>query len=232
MINSYVENILSGCRDISFQRVCEVFGSSSEMINDAKKGCGRLSNILDQGYLIPAALCLVENSGCFKRMELSGDADIVFNRVDNKLCKMNSEIINHNILIYEDIFNVLVELNWLLASKCFYEEKRLIGKIGLINPSKRTLWEKKALKYYIYDNIVFLNDRCDQYESAQSLTFQLLPGLHPDSEVRDLYKNGCTAFGFKNLQTDAQTEIIRYRALFYGLTATSVRAYEMRRNPV
>lgn len=130
----------------------------------------------------------------------------------------------------EFMFNSLTDLNWLLSSKYYYTQKNLAGKIELLKSSTMIrIWVKKALEDVIYETALYDEERCKQYESAQLIRYQIFSGVHPDSQVRDLYAKGCTGSDFKNLEAQARECSIRRMALFYGLTATAARAEEIRR---
>ena len=230
MTKSYVEYILSKCNDASVSSVCGLHKTKADFISSAQKGFNGTDYILGQGLLIYAAEDFVAENGYIVDSELGHDARKILSRFCRNLEEMKTENLQRIDIDREFMFNSMTDLNWLLSSKYYYTQKNLVGKIELLKSSTMIrIWVKKALEDVIYETALYDEERCKQYESAQLIRYQIFSGVHPDSQVRDLYAQGCTGSDFKNLEAQARECSIRRMALFYGLTATAARAEEIRR---
>lgn len=230
MTKSYVEYVLSKCNDAAVSNVCRLYKTKVDLISSAQKGFNGTDYILGQGLLIYAAEDFIAENGYIVDSELGQDARKVFSRFCRNLKEMKIENRQRIDIDREFMFNSLTDLNWLLSSKYYYTQKNLVGKIELLKSSTMIrIWVKKVLEDVIYETALYDEECCKQYESAQLIRYQIFSGVHPDSQVRDLYAKGCTGSDFKNLEAQARECSIRRMALFYGLTATAARAEEIRR---
>lgn len=230
MTKSYVEYILSKCSDSAVSSVCRLYKTKSDFISSAQKGFNGTDYILGQGLMIYAAEDFIAENGYIVDNELGKDARKVLSRFCRNLKKMKIQNRQWEDIDREFMFNSMTDLNWLLSSKYYHVQKNLIGKIELLtSPEVIRIWLKKALEHVIYEAALNDKGRCEQYESAQLIRYQIFSGDHPDSQVRDLYAQGCTFSDFKNLESQAHECSIRHMALFYGLAATAARAEEIRR---
>lgn len=230
MTKSYVEYVLSKCNDAAVSNVCRLYKTKVDLISSAQKGFNGTDYILGQGLLIYAAEDFIAENGYIVDSELGQDARKVFSRFCRNLKEMKIENRQRIDIDREFMFNSMTDLNWLLSSKYYHVQKNLIGKIELLtSPVVIRIWLKKALEDVIYEAALNDKERCEQYESAQLMQYQIFSGVYPDSQVRDIYAQGCTSSDFKNLESQAHECSIRRMALFYGLTATAARAEEIRR---
>lgn len=230
MTNSYVEYILSRCNDTAVSSVCRLYKTNADLISSAQKGFNGTEYILGQELLIYAAEDFIAENGYIVDGELGKDTRKVLSRFRRNLNRMKTDNRQRIDIDREFMFNSMTDLNWLLSSKYYYTQKKLVGKIELLKSSTMIrIWVKKALEDEIYKTALYDEERCKQYESAQLMRYQIFSGVHPDSQVRDLYAQGCTGSDFKNLEAQARECSIRRMALFYGLTATAARAEEIRR---
>ena len=157
--------------------------------------------ILGQGLLIYAAEDFVAENGYIVDSELGHDARKILSRFCRNLEEMKTENRQRIDIDREFMFNSLTDLNWLLSSKYYYTQKNLVGKIELLKSSTMIrIWVKKVLEDVIYETALYDEERCKQYESAQLIRYQIFSGVHPDSQVRDLYAKGCTGSDFKNFR--------------------------------
>lgn len=230
MTKSYVEYILSKCNDAAVSSICRLYKTKADFISSAQKGFNGTDYILGQELLIYAAEDFIAENGYIVDSELGQDTRKVLSRFCRNLKKMKIQNRQWEDIDREFMFNSMTDLNWLLSSKYYHVQKNLIGKIELLtSPEVIRIWLKKALEHVIYEAALNDKGRCEQYESAQLIRYQIFSGVHPDSQVRDLYAQGCTFSDFKNLESQAHECSIRRMALFYGLAATAARAEEIRR---
>ena len=201
MTKSYVEYVLSKCNDAAVSNVCRLYKTKVDLISSAQKGFNGTDYILGQGLLIYAAEDFIAENGYIVDSELGQDARKVFSRFCRNLKEMKIENRQRIDIDREFMFNSLTDLNWLLSSKYYYTQKNLVGKIELLKSSTMIrIWVKKVLEDVIYETALYDEERCKQYESAQLIRYQIFSGVHPDSQVRDLYAKGCTGSDFKNLE--------------------------------
>ena len=114
MRESYVEYILADCKGDRISCVCKAYVSINALITAAKSGIRR-SYILGQGNIVNALRTyLREHAGS----DFSVDAQKLYNRCSIKTDNMYRRNVNRTDIDYDDLFELLVEINWIVASIC------------------------------------------------------------------------------------------------------------------
>ncbi len=230
MVKSYFEYTLEQCSESVIPAVCSLFKTKTKLLEAATKGFNGNDHILGQGWLILAAVDFIAEHGYIGFSELDSDAKKLYARCERNLKEMKQENRNHIDIDREKLFNVLVELNWLLSSKYTHIQRRESGLISLLeSPSIIRIGLRKGLAEVLYETALYDKGKSEQYGTAQLTRYAFLPGMHPDSQVRDLFAQGYTSSNFKELQEQARECSIQKMALFYGLTATAAKAEQIRR---
>lgn len=229
-MESYFEYILAQCSDTVIPRVCFGVKTKEQLISSAQNGFNGEPYILGQHWLISAADDLLSVDGYLTYDDFGNDGQKVHIRCKRALDEMLNENWQHIDIDKDRLFDVLVEVNWLLASKHYHVQNQKSGPVLLLGTLASVfLWTKKALNEIVLKNALCEQDRMEQYKTAQLKRYQVFRGCHPDQEVRDFYAQGYTYSDFKELQDQARNSGIRHMALFYGLTATAAFAEELRR---
>ena len=230
MVQSYFEYTLKQCDDSVIPDVCIPYKTKSELLKKATTGFNGNRYILGRDRLVSAAAELIAENGYIVISALGRDAEKLYLRIERNIKEMEKKIWNHIDIDQERLFDILVDLNWLISSIYIHEQRGERGDISLLT-SSTTICKgiKKGLSEVLYENALYEQDRSEQYETAQMTRYAFLPGMHPDPQVRDYFGQGYTYSDFKSLQEKARECSIRKMALFYGLTATAAKAEQIRR---
>lgn len=230
MVESYFEYTLSQCSERIIPAVCSLYKTKEELLEEANKGLNGNDHILGQGLLVLAAIDFISEHGYIVSSELNNDARKIHTRCERNLKKMKQENMRHIDIAREQIFNVLVDLNWLFSSKYMHVQKKQSELISLLmSPVSIRIGLKNGLRDVLYNTALYDKDRSKQYMKAQLTRYQYLHEMHPDFQVRDLFAQGYTSSDFKELQDQAYKSYTQHIALFYNLTATAAKAEQIRR---
>ena len=229
MTESYVEYILSKCSDSAVAFVCNRFKTKEALLKAAMRGINGETRILGQWNIISHSFDLVNDSYIDVR-RLNHDAEKLHRKIYDNFKSMKNEAQNRCDIDKERLFNALVDLNWLIASYYKCDDNEHHGQIPLLESSLKIRYAlKKALDDLFYDQALYDLERSEQYESATKIGYQILSGLHPDAEVRELYSQGYTGSDFRERKKQAFDCGVKNLALYFALTATAARTEQIRR---
>ncbi len=224
MRESYIEYILGDCKGNRISHYCTAYATTDDFIAAAKAGvCGR-RYILGQGTIIYAMQNYLDEQ---RGTVFSEDAKKIYDRCVNRTDCMYRQNRTQTDINYDEMFELLVDVNWLVASIWAAGRKQ-----GVDVPLERNM----AVVHTRLPNVLENDFRKQAYwyeeqrgyiEEAGKLKNQLLPGLCFSPEVQQ----------YITMSTDERDKILRQAkdrsvyalALYYALTATLVKSEEIRR---
>lgn len=223
MRESYVEYILADCKYDRIACACTAYVSTNDFIMAAKSGI-RKSYILGQGNIVNALRnYLREQAGS----TFSVDAQKLYSRCSIKTDYLYRQNENRTDIDYDELFELLVDINWLVASVWIAERKQstdvqLERNMAVIHTRLRDSLENDfRRRAYWYE------EQCSCIEEAGKLRNQFLPGICSNPEVR----NYIPMSTYEREETLRQTKnnSIQTLALYYALTATLIKSEKIRR---
>ena len=232
-MESYFEYCIKQCDDEDIAIFCDLYKTKAEILRVAKLGFGGCTNILVQGYLIPAASTFLEDNGLAAYDNMNRDLRKLYDRYTCNIKKMKSDSDNRILVDNDALFDVLVDLIWLIPSlyKPYTEGELLEENNGLIESRDlRIQWLKTALKKEAYDYAWSSMETSEHFKEAQNVKYSFFPRLIPYSEVRSFIETfGDDSSQLKRMEKGCYLGSIESMSLFFGLIATAARAEKIRR---
>lgn len=223
MRESYVEYILADCKGDRISCVCKAYVSINALITAAKSGIRR-SYILGQGNIVNALRTyLREHAGS----DFSVDAQKLYNRCSIKTDNMYRRNENRTDIDYDELFELLVEINWIVASIWTAEIKQssyipLERNMAVIHTRLRDSLENDfRQRAYWYE------EQCSCIEVSGKLRNQFLPGMCSNPEVQHYIQ--MSTYEREAVLRQTRNHSVQVLALYYALTATLIKSEEIRR---
>lgn len=223
MRESYVEYILADCKGDRISCVCKAYVSTNALITAAKSGIRR-SYILGQGNIVNALRnYLREHAGS----DFSVDAQKLYNRCSIKTDNMYRRNENRTDIDYDELFELLVDINWLVASIWTAEIKQssdvpLERNMAVIHTLLRDSLENDfRQRAYWYE------EQCSCIEESGKLRNQFLPGMCSNPEVQHYIQ--MSTYEREAVLRQTRNHSVQALALYYALTATLIKSEEIRR---
>ena len=121
MAGTYFDYVLSKCRSQGIKRVCERYTIRAHLQKSVTETWNDHPSILKDGDLLYALRDLFQDREMLQVCDVAGDSMILYTRCKKSLDGIRTSWRNREGLDYDALFNVLVDLCWLLASKAFSE---------------------------------------------------------------------------------------------------------------
>lgn len=223
MRESYVEYILADCKCDRISCVCAAYDSTDDLIMAAKSGI-RKSYILGQGNIVYALRNYLRKQ---KKIVFSVDARKLYNRCLSKTDYMYHQNENRTDIDYDELFELLVDINWLVASICTAE-----GKQSLDVPLERNMaviytWLRDALENDFRQQAYWYEEQCCYIEESGKLKNQFFPGLCYSQEIQHYIP--MNVYEREDAIKQARNNSVQTMALYYALTATLIKSEKIRR---
>ncbi len=222
MRESYVEYILADCKCDRISCVCAAYDSTDDLIMAAKSGIRKIY-ILGQGNIVYALRNYLRKQ---KKIVFSVDARKLYNRCLSKTDYMYHQNENRTDIDYDELFELLVDINWLVASICTAERKQSLDVPLERNMAVIYTWLRDALENDFRQQAYWYEEQCGYIETAGKLKNQLFPGLCFVSDVQQYIQ--MSADERKEKLEQARNSSVYALALYYALTATLVKSEEIR----
>lgn len=223
MAGTYCEFILLQCKMHTITSVCKVVSTKGALLNISKKEFNGCKNIISDSRLYDSLYDCIRDKNIINPNCLNIDSRIVFDRCSDF-------ILSRCIDDYNKLFDILVEINWLLAS--YYNSKKNGEKEIILLKNYKT--RRECLKEYLW-NLYNLSvedyNECNYIAEALEIKGKILSGLHKFKyeESRRYLSQEYDYMYLKELQREYRNISINKRTLFYGLTATAALENDIRR---
>ena len=150
MADTYFDYVLSKCRSQGIKRVCERYSTRAQLQKSVTETWNDYPSIIKDGKLLFALRDLFQNGELFRACNVTGDSLIVFNRCKESLDDIRTNWRNRVGLNYGTLFNVLVDLCWLLASNAF-SERNGYRTVVLLNNHDQLNESLRSFLDFLYD---------------------------------------------------------------------------------
>ena len=121
MADSYFDYVLSKCGLQRIRRVCKRYTTRAQLQKSVTETWNDHPSIIKDADLLYALSDLFQDREMFRVCDVVGDSLIIYNRCKDSLNDIRTNWLNKQGLDYDALFNVLVDLCWLLASNAFSE---------------------------------------------------------------------------------------------------------------
>ena len=232
MTDTYFDYVLSKCKTQRIRRVCERYSTREQLQKSVTETWNDHSSIIKDGELLFALRDLFQNGKLFRVCNVTGDSLIVFNRCKKSLDDIRTKWCNRGGLDYDALFNMLVELCWLLASNAVsersgYRNVILLSNHDQLNKSLRSFLDRlydAALKEY--NESVYIGEGI----SAKS-EHPIIPALYDNryEESMRYIRSDSTRSELQDTKDQYEYWCNYHLALYYGLTATAALADQIYR---
>ena len=233
MADTYFDYVLSKCKFQSIDRVCNSFSLRALLQKSVTETWNNYPSIVRDEDLLFALRALFQEQGDFMACNILGDSMIVYNRCKDSLDKIRTTWLRKEGLNYDSLFNALVDLCWLMASKANcerngYRDVILLSNLDQINESLRSYLD------YFYDLAIKAhNETIYISEGINAKTeHPFIPILYNNIHKESLYYicSNCTPLDLQNEKSQYESQCRYHLTLYYGLTATAALAdYILRR---
>lgn len=223
MRESYVEYILADCKCDRISCVCAAYDSTDDLIMAAKSGI-RKSYILGQGNIVYALRNYLRKQ---KKIVFSVDARKLYNRCLSKTDYMYHQNENRTDIDYDELFELLVDINWLVASICTAERKQSLDVPLERNMAVIYTWLRDALENDFRQQAYWYEEQCCYIEESGKLKNQFFPGLCSSQEIQHYIP--MNVYEREDAIKQARNNSVQTMALYYALTATLIKSEKIRR---
>ena len=156
MPESYLEYALDICSDFIISKFCLLYKTKIELLNAARKGFNGEKYILGQGLLILGLRDLFSDDGYFIYNKLNNDSKKLYLRCKKSIDNMLEINFRQVDISKEEMFGVLVDVNWLLVSNYIHLKEKQTGKVALREDIASIRIEtKNALMEVLYDSALY-----------------------------------------------------------------------------
>lgn len=228
MQDTYFDHILSRYKGKSIALVSSVFPTKDKLQEAAREEFNGCRNIITDCRLIDAAMLFLKNSDLGDTRSLSVDTKIVFDRCWDRFQQMRESIRAREAVNYDFLFDTMVDCCW-LASSMQYSREKNSGRINLLDdPNQIRVFLRLFLKSLHNFAISEMNE-WTRISEAMKPKWQIFMGLCPDPEVQKYLSRDLSHSDLERMLEERKDNSMNKMALFYGLTATSALAENIRR---
>lgn len=223
MSETYFEYTLSQCRTQIIKTVCDVVPTRAALQKKAQEGFNGCRNITADRRLMETVAVCFQNPEIINPDQLDDDCNIVFER-----CRRT--VLSGENLEYEKVFDLLVEVNWLLAS-IQHNKARRTRNIPLLNDPKLIRDCIREHLLGLYNSAIDDYNECIYIDEALQARKKFFQGLYPFKyeESKRYLSLDILHSELEALRNDYQGNGICKMALFFGLTVTAALENEIRR---
>lgn len=226
----YFDYVLSKCNGGSIADVCSVFLTKNDLQEAAGQEFNGCRYITADGRLLNVVDACLQDSSFVNPSAMDQDSRTIYERCRKGLLQYGNVIQAKATIDYDRLFDVLVDCCWLLASIQFGQEKKEKYVNLLSDPTQISLSICRFLSN-IHDSAVQDCNECTYISEAIKARNRFFTGLYPFK-----YERSRTYLSREIENSDLRVWLNDYTSssidkmrLFYGLTATSVLAEEIRR---
>ena len=232
MPETYFEYTLSKCISHLTKNVCARYSSLVKLRNSPEKEWSEYTSITKDHELMYAVDDLFRFDEITKERDVAGDSSVLYGRCESNYYALRRAWRNRDGIDYELLFDILVELCWLLASA--YNSKQKNDRYIVLLSDQNQIAE--SVKNYLatrYDEAI--KEHKESIYIAEAIRHKKehtwIPSFY-DSQYpqSDCYiREGWTLNDLENARLRYKSDCSHHLALYYGLTATAVLAYNYRR---
>jgi len=207
----------------SISAVCGVDSTRKALQERAAKGVNGCGNVTADWRLLKTVSVCLQNQDIINTSQLDADARIIYER-----CR--EVFLSDSRIGYEECFDHLNELNWLLASIQSAKENNWRHAALLVDPVKINEFIKSYL-LELYNSAVRDNNECIYIKEALQARRKIFSGLYDFKyeESRYYLSQEFLHSDLEQMESEYKDNSICKMALFYGLTATAALAENIRR---
>ena len=223
----YFNYIYSLCRSHSINNVCQIYRTKEELLSAEQKELKRLTRDGDLELII-TSINNIEEEIEDVAVPLSKDANVVYKRCKTRLRDLKHSIKANGKIDYETMFDVMIDYCWLLASiqsslEKEYDNIQLLSYLDSVDVFiTRYLAEK-------YQDAQEDKKEISYIKEARRERKHILPTYPTNSNVRKYMSRS-----FRHSDLDREEHFYRTSStekllIFYGMTITSIKVAELRR---
>lgn len=225
MKENYVEYILADCKGDRISRTCITHAITDAFIMAAKaKFCGQRYIILDQGNIIYALRDYLNEQ---RESAFSEDAKKLYDRCTSKVDDMFSQKWNRINVSYDELFELLVDINWLVSSIWTAEKKQRVDIPLEKNMEVVHTRLRDALENNFRQQAYRYEEQCGYIEESAKVKNQFFSGLCFDPEVQKYIP--LSTYEREELLRQLRDLSVQKMTLYYALTATLIKSEKIRR---
>ena len=232
MPNTYFEYTLSKCKSHLTKNVCARYSSLTKLLKSPEEEWGEYKRIKQDYELLDAIEGLLGSEELCHETYFTGDSLSLYNRCKTTLSVILLKWKKRENLEYDSLFDALTELCWLLASalnskQCNKRYVVLLSDPNQINDSIKTFLDNVySQAVNAHNETVYITEGIDAKKEHK-----WIPALY-DNEFRESDKYIQSVWSIKELEKERalyKQACSSHLALYYGLTATAVLAYNYQR---
>ena len=223
MGESYFNYILSKCRKRPIGKVCQRYQLPLHLERSVKADWIKYNGVTDDSELMRAISHLIRKENLVRGCDFAGDSWALYNRCYDSFFDIDQKWKNKHGLNYDDLFDVIVDLCWLLASiqHSEYEGKRYVKLLSNLNQIR------DSIKDYLEEHYkMALTSNYDSECMGEAIAAKT---EHPFFTFRYDYKyqdseqyieRGYTKRELEDLKDEAECYCKRCLTIYYELTIT------------
>lgn len=227
MINTYFDYVISQCRLAGIGSICAVYPTRKTLIENANKSFSGCKNVTADWRLLNVVSVCLQNHDIIEPNILNQDALSIYERCQRLFLQSRT----FDSAEYNKYFDGLVDLCWLLASVQITKENNQRTCILESDPSKIREYLKRYLLELYNSSITDFNE-CVFIQEAMNARKKFFSGLYDfqyEESKKYLSYQDFSITDLDELLDEYKENSISKMALFYGLTATSALAENIRR---
>lgn len=235
MADSYFEYTLSKCKSSVIKTVCARYQLKQWLQKSVKEEWSNYGEITNDSELIYEVAELFRRGELLRCCDVNGDSRIIYDRCISSILDIRINWRNGNGLDYDNLFDALADVCWMVASVYASERGRKENVILLCNQKQINESLRDYLEFlydaaihehnesvYIGEGIQAKNEHPFlrykyEYKYAESLRY-----INSDLTIQELENRKQLQKGFCS----------RHLTLYYGLTATAALADNIRKGLV
>lgn len=232
MADTYFDYVLSKCRSQGIKRVCERYSIRANLQKSVSETWNDHPSIIKDGDLLYALRNLFQDREMFRVCDVTGDSLIIYNRCKDSLNDIRTNWRNRQGLDYDALFNVLVDLCWLLASNAFSECNRY-SKVTLLSNHEQINESLRSFLDFLYDAAI--KEHNESVYVGEGINakneYPFIPALYDNryEESMRYIRSDSTCSELQDAKGQYEYWCNYHLALYYGLTATAILADQIYR---
>lgn len=232
MADTYFNYTLSNCESLIIKNICERFPTIIKLKSSASNDWIEYKEILCDSEIVRAISVFFEQSKEHDIGIYLGDSQIIYNRCNSAFLHLREEWGKGKVLDYDRLFDILVDVNWILASR--YDSIQNNQRyVYLLSDQSRM---RKAIRLFLdtvyVSAINYHNESIYVTEGIEAKKqHPFIPWLY-DNQYNESYKYIRSDITLKELQegkTFCKNACRNNLTMYYCLTATAALAESIRR---
>lgn len=223
-MENYFEEIVSQCRMSNIKLICLRYTDLSELKKSIKTEWGSYKGITEDSRLLCSLEEMFQYNEFLNEINAAGDFKEVYDRCIKSFDELIRRWRNNKGLAYESLFDVLVDLNWVVAS-VDHCEKNYRRKAELLIDYEQIRWSLLSYLDSLYVQAIKLHN--ESVYIGEGITAKEEHPYFP-SRYMNRYRESERYISSEynkseliSLKSKYKHQCIGYLAVYYGLTVTS-----------